>query len=60
MLLQLRKRRTAKVIMAGPAGNLCVEAQFRDLLEHGYEVTMIRDAIGGTTNEEGDGVRPRS
>ena len=57
MLLQLRKRRIEKVIMAGPAGNLCVEAHFRDLLEHGFEVAMIRDAIGGTINEEGDGVR---
>src|SRR5436190_23862434 len=57
MLLQLRKRRIDKVIMAGPAGNLCVEAHFRDLLEHGFEVAMIRDAIGGTTNEEGDGVQ---
>ena len=33
MLLQLRKRRIEKVILAGPAGNLCVEAHFRDLLE---------------------------
>ena len=57
MLLQLRKRRIEKVILAGPAGNLCVEAHFRDLLEHGFEVAMIRDAIGGTRNEEGDGVR---
>jgi len=56
MLLQLRKRRIEKVIMAGPAGNLCVEAHFRDLLEHGFEVAMIRDAIGGTINDEGDGV----
>lgn len=57
MVLQLRKRRIEKVIMAGPAGNLCVEAHFRDLLEQGFEVAMIRDAIGGTTNEEGDGVQ---
>jgi nicotinamidase-related amidase len=57
MLLQLRKRRIEKVIMAGPAGNLCVEAHFRDLLEQGFEVALIRDAIGGTVNEEGDGVQ---
>ena len=57
MILQLRKRRIEKVIMAGPAGNLCVEAHFRDLLENGFEVAMIRDAIGGATNEEGDGVQ---
>jgi AcrR family transcriptional regulator len=57
MILQLRKRRIEKVIMAGPAGNLCVEAHFRDLLECGFEVAMVRDAIGGTSNEEGDGVQ---
>ena len=57
MLLQLRKRRIEKVIIAGPAGNLCVEAHFRDLLEQAFEVAVIRDAIGGTMNEEGDGVQ---
>jgi nicotinamidase-related amidase len=57
MILQLRKRRIDKVVMAGPAGNLCVEAHFRDLLEYGFEVAMVRDAIGGTSNEEGDGVQ---
>ena len=57
MVLQLRKRRIEKVIMAGPAGNLCVEAHFRDLLEQAFEVAVIRDAIGGTMNEEGDGVQ---
>ena len=57
LVLQLRKRRIEKVIMAGPAGNLCVEAHFRDLLEYGFEVAMVRDAIGGTSNEEGDGVQ---
>ena len=56
-MLQLRKRRIEKVVMAGPAGNLCVEAHFRDLLECGFEVAMVRDAIGGTSNEEGDGVQ---
>ena len=57
LVLQLRKRRIEKVVMAGPAGNLCVEAHFRDLLECGFEVAMVRDAIGGTSNEEGDGVQ---
>jgi nicotinamidase-related amidase len=57
MIIQLRKRRIEKVVMAGPAGNLCVEAHFRDLLECGFEVAMVRDAIGGTSNEEGDGVQ---
>jgi nicotinamidase-related amidase len=57
LVLQLRKRRIEKVILAGPAGNLCVEAHLRDFLEHGVEVAMVRDAIAGATNEEGDGYR---
>ena len=56
-MLQLRKRRIEKVILFGPAGNLCVEAHLRDFLEHGFEVAMVRDATAGTTNEEGDDYR---
>ena len=55
LVLQLRKRRIEKVILFGPAGNLCVEAHLRDFLEHGFEVAMVRDATAGTRNEEGDG-----
>jgi nicotinamidase-related amidase len=54
-VLQLRKRRIEKVILAGPVGNLCVEAHLRDFLEHGFEVAMVRDATAGAKNEEGDG-----
>jgi nicotinamidase-related amidase len=57
LVLQLRKRRIEKIILAGPAGNLCVEAHLRDFLEHGFEVAMVRDAIAGAQNEEGDGYR---
>jgi len=57
LVLQLRKRRIEKVILAGPAGNLCVEAHLRDFLEQGFEVAMVRDATAGTKNEEGDGYR---
>jgi len=55
LVLQLRKRRIEKVILAGPVGNLCVEAHLRDFLEHGFEVAMVRDATAGVKNEEGDG-----
>ena len=55
LVLQLRKRRIEKVILAGPAGNLCVEAHLRDFLENGFEVAMVRDATAGPQNEEGDG-----
>lgn len=57
LVLQLRKRRIEKIILAGPAGNLCVESHLRDFLEHGFEVAMVRDATAGTINEEGDGYR---
>lgn len=40
-----------------PVGNLCVEAHMRDLIEHGFEVAMVRDATAGTENEEGDGYK---
>jgi Amidases related to nicotinamidase len=54
-VLQLRKRRIEKVILAGPVGNLCVEAHLRDFLEQGIETAMVRDATAGVNNEEGDG-----
>ena len=52
---QLRLRRVEKVIMAGPVGNLCLEAHMRDLIKAGFEVAMVRDAVAGGVNEEGDG-----
>ena len=55
MILQLRRYRIEKIILAGPVGNLCVEANLRDFIEHGFEVAMVRDATAGTSNEEGDG-----
>jgi len=42
-------------VLAGPVGNLCVEAHMRDFIEHGFEVAMVRDATAGAANEEGDG-----
>lgn len=55
LILQLRRRRINQIVLAGPVGNLCVEAHMRDFIEHGFEVAMVRDATAGTTNEEGDG-----
>ncbi len=57
VVLQLRKRRIEKIILAGPAGNVCVEAHLRDFLEQGFEVAMVRGATAGARNEEGDGYR---
>nr|WP_283938532.1 isochorismatase family protein [Sphingomonas alba] len=55
MILQLRRHRIEQIILAGPVGNLCVEAHMRDFIEHGFEIAMVRDATGGARNEEGDG-----
>src|SRR4051812_5845422 len=55
MILQLRRRRIEQIILAGPIGNLCVEAHMRDFIEHGFEVVMVRDATAAIVNEEGDG-----
>jgi biuret amidohydrolase len=55
MILQLRRYRIEQLIIAGPVGNLCVEAHMRDFIEHGFEVAMVRDATAGARNEEGDG-----
>jgi len=43
------------VIMAGPVANLCLEDHMRKLIENGFEVAMVRDAVAGARNEEGDG-----
>ena len=55
VILQLRRNGIAQIILAGPVGNLCVEAHLRDFIEHGFEVAMVRDATAGARNEEGDG-----
>lgn len=54
LILQLRRRRIEQVVLAGPVGNLCVEAHMRDFIELGFEVAMVRDATAGAVNEEGD------
>jgi nicotinamidase-related amidase len=55
LVLQLRKQRVDQVILAGMAANLCVEAHLRDLLEQGFEVAVVRDAVAGPKVPEGDG-----
>ncbi len=54
--LQLRKRGIDKVILAGMSANLCVEAHLRELLEDGFEVTVVSDATAAARHPElGDG-----
>ena len=44
LVLQLRKRRIAKVILGGMLANMCVESHLRELIEQGFEVTVVKDA----------------
>lgn len=55
LILQLRKRGIDKVILAGMSANLCVESHMRELLEQGFEVTVVKDATAGAQVPEGDG-----
>ena len=56
LVLQLRKRGIDKVILAGMSANLCVESHLRELLEQGFDVTVVKDATAGAiTPELGDG-----
>lgn len=44
LVLQLRKRGISKIILAGMSANLCTEAHMRELIEQGFEVTVVKDA----------------
>jgi nicotinamidase-related amidase len=56
LILQLRKRNISKVILGGMSANLCVEAHMRELLEQGFQVTVVKDATAGALHPElGDG-----
>jgi nicotinamidase-related amidase len=55
LILQLRKRRIDKVILAGMSANLCTEAHMRELLEQGFEVAVVKDATAAAIVPEGNG-----
>jgi nicotinamidase-related amidase len=58
LVLQLRKRRVDKVILAGMLANLCVESHLRELLEQGFEVAVVKDATAAPRHPEiGDGYK---
>lgn len=44
LALQLRKRGYSKIILAGMSANLCVESHLRELIENGFEVSVVKDA----------------
>ncbi len=39
------------------SANLCVESHLRHLLEHGFEVAVVKDAVAAAQLPEGDGYR---
>jgi nicotinamidase-related amidase len=56
LLLQLRKRGIDRVILGGMSANLCVESHLRELLEQGFDVTVVQDATAAAILPElGDG-----
>ncbi len=56
LVLQLRKRRIHRVLLAGMSANLCVESHLRHLLEEGFEVAVVADATAAAQHPElGDG-----
>ncbi len=55
VIKQLHMRKIEKVIMAGPVANICLESHLRDIIEAGFEVALVRDAVAAAVNEEGDG-----
>ncbi|WP_232494275.1 isochorismatase family protein [Novosphingobium kaempferiae] len=52
---QLGKQGVNQVILAGMLANMCVESHMRDLLEAGFEVAVVRDAVAAPKLPDGDG-----
>ena len=48
LVLQLRKRRIARIILGGMLANMCVESHLRELIEQGFEVAVVKDAVAAT------------
>ncbi|BCQ29574.1 isochorismatase family protein (plasmid) [Caballeronia sp. NK8] len=47
LVLQMRKRKISKVILGGMLANMCVESHLRHLVEEGFEVAVLKDAVAG-------------
>jgi len=54
LVLQLRKQGIDKVILAGMSANLCTESHMRELIEQGFDVTVVKDATAGAKTPAGD------
>jgi nicotinamidase-related amidase len=47
LVLQLRKHRIGKIVLGGMLANMCVESHLRELLEQGFEIAVVKDAVAG-------------
>jgi len=47
LVLQLRKRGVSRIILGGMLANMCVESHLRELIEQGFEVAVVKDAVAG-------------
>ena len=55
LALQLRKRGIDRVILGGMSANLCTESHMRELIEQGFDVTVVSDATAAAQGKLGDG-----
>ena len=55
LALQLRKHGYSKVILAGMSANLCTESHMRELVENGFEVSVVKDATAAAILPELNG-----
>jgi nicotinamidase-related amidase len=46
LVLQLRSRGVDTVVLAGLAANLCTDSHLRELVENGFKVVVVKDAVG--------------
>ncbi|KCZ86385.1 isochorismatase family protein [Hyphomonas adhaerens MHS-3] len=54
LVMQLRKHGIDTVIMGGFAANLCTDSHMRELVEQGFNVVMVEDAVGAPGEEAYD------
>ena len=58
LVLQLRKYHMSRIVLGGMLANMCVESHLRDLLEQGFEVSVVSDATAGPRHPVwGDGYK---
>lgn len=46
LVLQLRSQGIDTVVLAGLAANLCTDSHLRELVENGFKVAVVKDAVG--------------